>query len=697
MRRFIIEHRHKIIVLTASIIISLLFVRVVFAPVSKSEFLLIGDQFLRFSFAETYNNSFFILKSENFGIHNAWVFVVQFWDTIYFYVSYLLGLKLLEAEKLQFFTTVLVSLIFSYVGFYKLSEKYDRKIKYIPLGLISLWYVFNPYTLTLWHGGVYNIGLALTYSLAPLVFYYLNKILFDTYRRLDILLLVILIFLSSFVFWAFASVIFLLIVYTITRYCFEPRYLKRLLSRDVILLVLLTISSLSYILFSQVFEFSRLTGFGNPFTSPSFGNQQGGLWYQILMYFSWGIYTEWVPRTLYPFNKFFFTNEYIVATLSIYLLMLASIIKSLPRNKRLIVFLLITLLVSLFFAKAAQPPFGEIFMFLYTKVPFFGVFRSADARFGLAVVLVIALLLNTTKEKVSWKLYLPIMLFIILIQNKPVIQGYGIYGLNVDNRFYDRIISIPEQYVRISDIINSDKDHFYVLSDPPIVQGHILLNQDSHHIGQDMLSKLIEKPMVYISTNDTRLHSDAESLLSSIKRSKRYDKFWSLPIKYFLVRKDFVCQDCKYLDDIEMSKYFEKLYVGDSVILYKNPYYTSIFGDTVDGEYINPTRFYISNGGFDNQEFNFMLTYSDDWVLYKLNSKREAYYPDLYYMFKDEYSSQTHEKYSEYANRWQIDKGSFLVYYKPQIMYKFFLYLSITTIACVALLIIYTYINYRRK
>ncbi len=188
------------------IFVALLLNTLFFHGLAAQQMIFSGDQFFRFSEHEAFINSFFLRKPNDLGVLNGWQFTTQFWDALYYLFAYHIGLTPIFAEKTLFFLVLLLSLSLSFLGFHKCAPRFGIKADSGSIYWVTFWYCFNPYTLELWHGGVYNLGACLTYSLAPLIFYLFDDILLLVTVRTKILLCALLMAIASFTFWLFASV-----------------------------------------------------------------------------------------------------------------------------------------------------------------------------------------------------------------------------------------------------------------------------------------------------------------------------------------------------------------------------------------------------------------------------------------------------------------------------------------------------------
>lgn len=730
-----IRKHFKVFLVFVAIALSLDFI--FFFRLKEGQFLFIGDQFFRFSFFETFINSFFIRKLEFFGVHNGWQFMTQFWDVLYYFVVYKLGISLFSAEKILFFIVLLISLWFSFIGFQRIKMFFRIASSEISVLVVTLWYCFNPYTVELWHGGVYNLGSALTYSLFPLVFYYFHASVFSRSNLRTKVTCVILLFFASFTFWLFAPLVFFLIAYSILYLLFNRKVVVIFLKNSFMLLCIY-LPLILFELFSILHENYSNAGDNNSVYLPTFGNEAGGIWYQMLLLFSWGIYNVWTPRSMYSFHAYYFAPHYIVATATIYFIIFFGVLKFYaftqeppdllnkledvhpravlvnsrqarwrlmkekffenikifatpifkktvfsPKSKEITI-LFILLGISLFFAKAAQAPLGHIFLFFYEHVPFFRVFRTADIRFGFLVVFVITLLLLYVSIRYKKYFFCFVIIVILLFQSKFLFNGIAIIGENVDKLFYDRILSVPKDYQEVIDFLNKDDGSSgYILPIPSMEYGRYILegtnDEGEYHVGQDVLSKFIKRPFVYLSQSGGMYTKTYTALDSSIK-SRIYNELRAFPIKYILVRRDIPCDACVKPTDKEVGEIFARVFTNKTFSVFAVDNYKPVVSSNNSVfKALNPVKYSIQfNNVKKAQTLNFMLSFNKHWKLYinKIKNRfncsdgREYRYSttkecvanyryfegeELSYLWKKPLFENTHSEINAYANSWNID------------------------------------------
>lgn len=737
-------------------VIALFLSYIFFRRLQGGQFLLMGDQFFAFSHFEAFINSFFLKRLDYLGVQGGWTIMIWFWDTLYYLSVYKLGFSLLAAEKILFFTALFLSQSLAFIGFNKIKSLAKIKISASGIFIVTLWYCFNPYTLSLWHGGVYSLGLALTYSLAPLIFYYFHLAIFSPTRLKNIVICSLLLFIASFVFWLFSVMVFVLMVYSFLYVLFNRKIIRSFL-KNILLLLLIYLPLIGCIIFSLLYQYYNNSGDMNAVFLPTYGNQQGGVLYQLLMLFSWGIYTYWTPRSIYSFGEYFFSGQYILATITIYVVIFVGIMRTwkvapaifsetpaesdeenpsrlnkvagrgrgsilsrfrinklfsanvknflklnilspvsqkikdilafiksfLSFRNKLLIILLIVLALAVFFAKGAQPPGGQIFVFLYEHAPFFNVFRTPDIRFGFAIVLMISILLLIIGDQYKKYLFFTVIAIAMILQSLLFFNGTAIYGENKKDLFYDRIVYVSPDYQELIDFFNQDKAGAgYILPFPADRFGYYVLDsrQDNseHQLGQDLLSKFIEHPFLYVpAASGMSIKTYAE--LTKTINSRDYKLLRNFPIKYLLLRRDLDCSACVKPAEADLDGTFKRVFRNELFSVYEVDGYTPLISSkNAEFQIVNPIEYKIRlNNVKDEQVLNFMLSFSQDWKLFLNKSKnksdclkgkiseysdtrecvtKQKYFVggELSFLWKKPIFDDTHQLLNGYANSWTI-------------------------------------------
>lgn len=750
----------KILFLLVSGLLCIIF----FHGLAPAEFLFSGDQFFRFNEYETFINSFFLRKPNDFGVLNGWQFATQFWDTLYYLTVYYLDLTPQWAEKILFFLVLFLSMYLSFLGFNKMAHHFGIMQGSLSVHVVVFWYCYNPYTLELWHGGVYNLGSGLTYSLAPLIFYQFNETIFSTTNRNRILTLALSLAIASFTFWLLAPLIFFLVAYTVIRVVMQFS-VWRLAGKNILILSLAYLPLVSFMLFGIFHEYFNNIGNINAVGPQNFGQMQGGIGYQLMMLFSWGIYNVWTPRSLYPFGEYFFSAPYITGIILLYLTVVIGIIgyftgtnfgKPLEGNVVLVLLrgftnkaingmkrigilnamayknfamtrqvsaLLVIFILSVFFAKGAQPPWGEIFLYLYDHVPFFTVFRTPDIRFGFAIILTLAILMLIVSQGYGRHFFFYSVLGITFLQAWPFFSGAAVKGENRANLYYDRVVNIPDDYSRLADHLNQHKNQStYILPIPPVEHGKYILPQGEFLIGQDMLSKIVKTPFAYLAPYGGMATKTYERL-KNIVETKQYEKLLDFPIEYVLSRKD-ICPDCPQISEERLALVSDLAYRNSTFSLYKIRGFRSIIeSPNVTFERVNPVKYRVTfNQVTEPQELLLHQNFNTNWKVFATKNKHEMNcirleknlssqttecirdetllgIDDWQYLWAPSISETNHQLKWGYANGWKISPAeiqatysdsfyktntdgslnfTLTVYYVPQATYLLFAFLSLT-------------------
>ena len=165
----------------------------------------------------------------------------------------------------------------------------------------------------------------------------------------------------------------------------------------------------------------------------AYGNIKGGVLTGFLQYSGWPIYTLWSPRLLLGFHTHFVSPIYIWLTT-----LLLVVVTAIPLviKKRRYLFSFVMLLVALFFVKAAGPPLGILFKLILFTVPGAGLIRTPDTKFGIFVILAIAiaitiLLADTSKLLLGFRTLSRLLaLAVVTYHAAPFVNGQAILGVH---------------------------------------------------------------------------------------------------------------------------------------------------------------------------------------------------------------------------------------------------------------------------
>lgn len=707
------------------IIIAVLLTITAYYGVGDTEFLYLHDEFLTLSKYESLN-SIFTRNYLDFGVANTTVYMLTFFDRVFYLFVYLSGISLKTAQIFLIFWKYAVITMLPYLGFSKLAKLYSLRIKRFFIFLVTLWYAFNTFTVIYWNGNGFSLTLITCYALAPVTLYLAHRAIFS--KSLDMkhkILFVMTFYLMSFALPLFVVFLFLLALYVIFAYLSEHYQTSNIFSNLLVIGILYLPYTLFYFIILREM-FTTVAGTVNLTGGETYNLLQGGFFTQIRMLFSWGIYTYWEPRNIFTFYKYYDTLGAKLAPFGIYLLLFWGSLRDggSRTNKKYRVIFLALFALMLFMIKGAQEPFGDVYVYLIENYAAFRVFRSPDSKFGFGIILVLAAALllsleNITKETKQRLATAAIILLVVILQGYPVFAGIAIKGQDTDYSS-NRIIHIPETYEELAEFFNTKDTQptKYILTVPSIEFGHYYLTSEEIHIGQDLLPKLIKEPFVYVSEYSGML-STTYSKLKNAYTAENLRELSEFPIQYIVVRKDL---DATELDEAVINelqnclgKDFcpQRVFSNNTFTVYENKNHISIAQpDNVEITAINPSKFLVKiDNLLEQQELIFNQNYNVDWKLFPLKIKDEPKRFDLAelrYIETRPIFEESHTEKNSFGNKWTLEKAkiketldkeyysedekgsinlSLIIYHKSQAIFYATIILAATyTIVLVALL-----------
>lgn len=672
MKIFFRKNERAIYFLVIGCITSLL-TAVFFKDLKSGEFLYLHDEFLTLTKAESFN-SFFTRNPVDFGSANTTSLVVTFFDRLYYSLVRQLNVSFEVIQKVLYFFKLLILISVPYIGFKKLSYLFLKEKPDLTTLVVSLWYSFNTFTLIFWNGNGFSLTLLIYYSLAPLATYYYHQSIFEKGDIATKLKTVVLFFLLSFALYFFLVFIIVLSLYTILFTFLKKIKLKEVFKNLFLLLVLyipfvLIHFIVLYDMFINVSKTVNMTG------SETYGNLQGGFLYQLLMWFSWGVYTYWEPRNIFTFSQYFRMIPSIAAPFVVYGLILYGMIKK-RKNIYTSIFLFV-FLVLLFFVKGAQKPFGDLYLFLITHSAVFRIFRTPDTKFSVGIVLVLAILLLIAAKRCNKRIFIPSLLAVIIIQGYPLFRGIAIAGQNTKTSS-DRIIHITKEYQEVVDFFNQQaKGYGYIVPYPAVEFGHYMLDKNEKHLGQDLLPKLVHFPFSYISESSGMFVPTYQKFFNAVGTgdTRTLKEF---PVRYFVVRYDVRLAERNASVEKNVAGGFPLVFSNRLFRVYENDHaLPMVQSDNVTFTMVNPVKYRIFFKNIrKDQLLHFYQSYNKNWKLYPQSfmdnicnkvishdayrveecDKKQSFAElnEISYAWKGSLFEDTHAIDKGYANSWNV-------------------------------------------
>lgn len=678
--------------------IALMYTFISYRSIQAPNFIFSGDQYFPFGLYEL-NKAFLSINiSKDLGLIDGYGAVLNFWDSIFYKIFYTVSEKFILAAKINIFFYTYICLFTSYVGFKKWHEYLYFNKSNLAI-YVAIFYTFSPYTLQLSHGGVFNITIALTYGLAPLALYLINELLNKKLiKNIDYIKIAFILTIQTFQFWLFFTYVLIIMFYCIFNIirCDD----KLLVLKRLIILCLLYVAMTLLVSYPVVFQFLNNKYTINSIFSPVFGNMQGGIWYQMKMLHSWGIYTVWEPRSMYSFGSYFFSDRYNFAIILLWSTLIIGMSKILidERNKtslitdnkffnikikspiypickiennNIAIYLLIILLISLFFSKGAQKPFGFIFLWLYENFSLFKIFRTPDIRFGFNIIFIISLLLLIINKKISEQ-YIKFLIVIFLsICSWPHFNGAALKGENVVGRYYDRISFIPQDYQTAANFINKNSENYvYIVPDKDYAVFKI---DHDLFVGQDMFGKLLNSP-VYYGGADSSINKYTYENFNQISRN--VNTILKFPISYIVFRNDIL--DKNKVEEFAIKNISKLVFSNNTFRIYK----VNNSPKLIDAESIKiDTNLYRLSVEKKLVGVDYLNSFDEHWLLIKSDDLKKCTlsidwfcnnylkFNIILFMLKNDLSNFRPKITESYAMHWDVGSGNYYLFYYPQLIF----------------------------
>jgi hypothetical protein len=672
----------KLTCLIGLIILGLILNWNIFHTIGPNELLFIHDEYFPIGKQEL-KNQFQIYDLVDFGSSNTFQLFVTYIDRIYYQIINYITSSLLLQQIFLYQIKLIIILVLPYIGFYNIRNAINSNADDYSLLLISLWYSFNNYTVIWWHGNAFSLSILICYSLAPYALsLWMENIFVKTGIKITNYMIMALIFLlMSFALYIFIPFILLIIIYTLT----ELHY--KLTIKNTLKKILIAVSflvPLFLIFISVAIElFYISTDAVNASGGATYGNMRGGIYYVMLMWYTWPLYTIWHPRNIYTFSEYYSSFISIIAPFSIYI----AIIYKFVFNKTNLSFA-ICLLVFILLTQGAQGFMGGAFRYAVENIPGFRAFRSPDTKIAYLIILCLCCLFVSLASSFNKKFFTGLMVSIILIQGMPFFSKVALYGVN-SSESIDRIITIPDDYKKVANFINGLSDFGYVWIEPKLTNGSYELSKDNYHAGQDIFKKLIKFPSIELSEY-SGISNEKYKLLSGILENQTYSKISDYPVGYFIIRNDVNnYNESKLVSFIQKNS--KLIYKNKTFELYKNLYGVDLI-ENLNKKSKKVQYIFKENTRIQIEErvtrFNFNLNYSKFWIGVKtesLNDMRtlEGLKILYHYSIKDKTEIAFPIKNSFANMSFSIDKSfnRITLLYIPQLIFNILIELMLSLIA----------------
>lgn len=448
-----------------------------------------------------------------------------------------------------FFWVVLVSSGFS---IYFLTKEIFPDVPKKFLILAVLFYWFNPISMVnVWNRFLNNF--IIFYALLPLsLLLFLKGIRTRQYAYAILIGLVSVIFSYALTSIAFDILFWLVLIYTTFFYLFLGKEKNKLYIAKFFILTLIFWCMVNLWWIRQVFSYVGSGSFAivasnsfialdNYYTfnvlSEKLGNLIDLLRLKHSSFFADSDRINWVALYKFPLLAFF---EFLISAI----FLSAIVIK---RKHPGALFLAGLFLLSIFFTKGNNPPFGEIFDKAFVTFSFLQVFRNPFEKIGFVLPLSTAplfclgaFLITNAMNRWGNVAYSLILFWLLIIWGSPFWTGFIFTGAEVPTNEpqIGYQVKVPEQYQEASVWLDSQGKNFR-LAVLPIGGEGITYSWQKGYSGVELTNQLLPVTSVSFNTNIPFYNQVSKDLEKFFLTKKDFSKIMDiLNSKYIIVRSD---------------------------------------------------------------------------------------------------------------------------------------------------------------
>jgi hypothetical protein len=406
----------------------------------------------------------------------------------------------------------------------------------------SFFYAFNLYYTILLHTGLGIFdNVFLFYSFLPLLFYTVHRYFQEDKiikSRFIIFYTLIGFLCFSAIPWFYSFLLFLLLLLCLNSILNNPLLYKTIIKKSLILIVISLLAN-SFFIIPLVYEYLDSSKLNSVVASYS-SFQRGGFINQIRFFNWWTFTAKWSGRFFHSFYPFYNKVSIIFLLFVFYLILFKNnLFDKIEGDKKKFSLIFFSLfLLFLFLAKGSQAPFGEVFNWLFNYFPFFSLLRNPDNKLGSIIIFILSVMVLITllKNKRFYHALVGFFVGFIIIYNIPLFIGDALVEKN-EGLMFDNLVSISNDYNNIHAILNYKKVDFSILNIPGIRTSSYKIDGESGdgHSGQDLLRRIINKPLIYLR----KLSSNSAESYEVIKNSENnLNVSKVLNLKYLMLRWD---------------------------------------------------------------------------------------------------------------------------------------------------------------
>lgn len=347
---------------------------------------------------------------------------------------------------------------------------------------------------------------------------------------------------------------------------------------------------------------------------------------------------NWVIPQLNVYSFLYFRSIYgLTSTYMIWILILTILIIywRTIKNKRILLFLMLSLILGMFLSKGGQKPFEELNMLLYGLNPLFAIFRTPGSKFGLPIILILSALILYTLN-VNKKKFLAILIVVTVFMQTWVFFNQINFTGEETVWWNKPLVKVSQDHKNLISFVNNDKRGGSVLFYPGLFSGSYDLKNGTKFSFQDILGKYVERPIIYPDMNE--LLSLARRITTKIVKDFDPKLVGDSSIRYIIVRQDFDSRLKNYKAEVNRTlkilntKDYKKVFSSKLFTIFEvnDKYFKDLITiKTPKQEYtptfkkIAPYHYVVSTKTKDilNNQVIFRNNYHPQWVILDLEKK----------------------------------------------------------------------------
>jgi hypothetical protein len=302
------------------------------------------------------------------------------------------------------------------------------------------------------------------------------------------------------------------------------------------------------------------------------------------------------------------------------------------------------------------------------------------------------MLLLVISSKIANQYLSTLIILFLLIASWPHFNGLALRGENIPGRYYDRVVSLSDDYVTAANFINKNNPEYIYIS-PSVDYGKYPLGSD-FYVGQDLFEKLINVP-VYSGQVDTSIKKLTFEAFNEIRNNINFLN--NFPVSHVILRND-IKDENQILKESDLIKISTLIFKNNTFKIYRIANSNSILN--VDFTKIGNYFYIINQSESIISSLNLLLSYDKGWILMKKSSSncvsKIEFFCDIYHKFNSfKYLVTNHSilvnpiLYKNYAMQWNVNYNeSYYLLYYPQLLFDLLVSLSLFFVTLFLLLFI---------